>query len=149
MRLKPVPLEKLPSKKTPQILFGSAPSSKPWQEVVFALGRFGSGQSCPQDIFNEHFLISLTYSAFVTPATPPGCCAGLEAHQGLKATTTCPTCGSWELNTAEPGLQNSNAAWAGACWPDSASLGMRLELWTQIWTWILGLDPRVWVGPHL
>lgn len=75
--------------------------------------------------------------------------AALQGWRHPKATTTCPTCGSWASNTPEPGLRNSNAAWAGARWPDSASLGMGLELWTQIWTWILGLDPRVRAGPHL
>lgn len=139
MRLKPAPLEKFSSKKNPKSSLEVHLPLSHGKRLCSPWVGFGSDQSCPQDIFNEHFLISLTYSTFVTPATPPGCSAGLEANQGPKAITTCPTCGSWESNTAEPGLQNSNAAWAGARWPDSVP-GLAL-LWEWGWSPELRSEP--------
>lgn len=152
MRPKPVPLEAISSKKTPP--------NPLWKRMFLqamargchlpkAIARSGAARRLPCVSLDQTkagprihsisiFFISLTYSSpdllqqFLTPATPPGSSAGLEAPQSPKATITCTAppgkSNSGDSNTPEPGLGNSNATRAGARQPGSASSGMRLEL---------------------
>lgn len=118
---------------------------------AFASWGFGPDQNGLQDAFNEYFLyiyitdLQLSWSA--RTSLPP-CLAPL---QGWRPPTAAIICSPPALRVKHSWSRAPKFKW-NMRWRSPARLRyfrMRLELWTQIWTWILGLDPRVWAGPHL